>query len=913
MSSLDVTTIYEIKDKPRYINAVCEAYKNDPAFQLDEAHTYSTAIVAIRQNKESCALRQFLFSRLSFIDDIDKEYKLREFNESIDFIKSKGYCKSIIDALEAIIRNNNPTELQDILEDTTPIVWLAIEKALPNRDAFATDFISQLIGDLIHEANPTNPLILPLSIYLKDQGFQKDIDSILVNIFFSINSTCEGVLGVLNNLLNVDPLRNKIWKRLEDFTTQHADLLNNSELVHALTGMHYQPPTQSIDYEKDRTMNVINAIKDAAYLSNLEKIELLQLTSISRETAFHCNYSEQIISYLRAEIPFCIMSNLLAEERYNMLTLTPQVKIKLDIFAILYVNYKKEDTRKYIDEIFDTTLAGIEDCLLHALQKGFSIKCVYAAGVESEHGWDPVLFLENHQFFTDYIESLNIFNEDILYRLLVNADIILCSSDDNLTELLDHCFTVFKKVNINPQTHFNSIQAIINAVKRLPGGIGADDLLSFFEQEYQSNPQIQDDDLTGRINKYKFKEPSFPQGPLPKNICTSIIEDILQDLSRNYDRFTITQNTNHHLIYYGPAQINLSLLLRNSDLSQLELPIELLVRLGLIPEVSKELDHSNIKGQELSLETRRLHAILQSALYYYTSDRYVSLNKIFRSETIQDDLADHDKIKVQFIIGCLVHCAINQLSHAQRASTETNSDTVKLCVRFEDIDYLEHQRRQRGLQRLVALTSFSSKPQGETAFKDSDSTQTVLVGSRYHIEVTTDEQEVLLPHGTVLFTYPTLQPNLLRSTIVRSPALENNQYISDCALVSAYENHLSKPYQDEESWLIINEQKLPRPNHNITNTYRVIQLIENVLEHFASYAKEPEFREYCEQILESPHDIELLKIAAAFRVTGRESEVSFKDNPAQYTRYREASTRNLKTYLDGTRTSAEQKRACTIL
>ena len=76
-------------------------------------------------------------------------------------------------------------------------------------------------------------------------------------------------------------------------------------------------------------------------------------------------------------------------------------------------------------------------------------------------------------------------------------------------------------------------------------------------------------------------------------------------------------------------------------------------------------------------------------------------------------------------------------------------------------------------------------------------------------------------------------------------------------------------------------------------------VIDTVADYFAQHAKEddPAFKQFCHGLRDSKL-IELIKVAAAYSITGRESEIGFSDNPTLYGKYKAASTRNLQAFLD---------------
>jgi hypothetical protein len=94
----------------------------------------------------------------------------------------------------------------------------------------------------------------------------------------------------------------------------------------------------------------------------------------------------------------------------------------------------------------------------------------------------------------------------------------------------------------------------------------------------------------------------------------------------------------------------------------------------------------------------------------------------------------------------------------------------------------------------------------------------------------------------------------------------------------------------------MNETTIYRPNHGLAHTYRVMLGIELVIQYFAHYALDPEFRMFCQQL--SPKDIEWLRVAAAFSVSGRESEASAKNSLELAESYRQKSAEYFSQYVN---------------
>jgi hypothetical protein len=247
----------------------------------------------------------------------------------------------------------------------------------------------------------------------------------------------------------------------------------------------------------------------------------------------------------------------------------------------------------------------------------------------------------------------------------------------------------------------------------------------------------------------------------------------------------------------------------------------------------------------------------------------------------------------------------------------------------------------------VASTSHKAMPGFGT-------TQTFTPKHRLPI-VNQPEMEVFRRAGDRLIYSPSSQGLIAHD--IRSPALERDpSYLSLLALKSAHKNHLRHPYHpnryvtaakaedaraiadklakaamdkpatakaadsasvnadelariaaDERTIaaeeaktatpLSLNGKAIHRSNHGLAHTHRVMVMIDQVINYFSKHAEELAFKRFCDKTQGSKL-IELIKVAAAYSITGRESEIGFSVNPTLYGKYKKASTRNLQAFLD---------------
>lgn len=129
------------------------------------------------------------------------------------------------------------------------------------------------------------------------------------------------------------------------------------------------------------------------------------------------------------------------------------------------------------------------------------------------------------------------------------------------------------------------------------------------------------------------------------------------------------------------------------------------------------------------------------------------------------------------------------------------------------------------------------------------------------------------------------------------------QYTQDKELMDTFEylhnNHLNKDYEKRKTGpggrVIIDDETIYRPNHGLAHTVRKTLYIKDVIDYYKQYAKDPEFKTFCEQLTDG--NIREIQEALAFTISGRQSEVSFRENKDLYLSYKVASAKNYKDYV----------------
>lgn len=226
-------------------------------------------------------------------------------------------------------------------------------------------------------------------------------------------------------------------------------------------------------------------------------------------------------------------------------------------------------------------------------------------------------------------------------------------------------------------------------------------------------------------------------------------------------------------------------------------------------------------------------------------------------------------------------------------------------IRIEDIQGAEldghtHVRKAREANpvHLPSVMSTSSGPKNSLAIFGADVTIFNPDAFAYTPIISKTEQELLSPVGETFFY--TGNPQGFFARAVNSPdAVPTGGYWSALALIEANKNYLRHPYKDAdkdtENQILVDGTVIERPNHGLAHEYRVMLYIDVVIDYYSLHAEDEEFRSFCQQM--SFKEREWLRVAAAYSVTGRESEIGASDNLARYTMYREASCNHLSAFL----------------
>ncbi len=228
---------------------------------------------------------------------------------------------------------------------------------------------------------------------------------------------------------------------------------------------------------------------------------------------------------------------------------------------------------------------------------------------------------------------------------------------------------------------------------------------------------------------------------------------------------------------------------------------------------------------------------------------------------------------------------------------EVYIDKANLRVRQEQVSEEMKQARLANPQVMPSVTSFSVFKHGLEQFEKADSIHTKINSlGVMRVIMNRMEGEILIPQGEQLAYSYDANDNVFFASIVRSPDyVVSGGYWSGKALYYAHANHLSTPYKEAPEHAIIDDMIIERPNHGLAHTYRVMLILNDVIDYFSLHAKENAFKLFCQNL--QPQDIEWLRVAAAFSITGRESEISAGENITRYNRYRQTCQFHLEKFL----------------
>lgn len=192
------------------------------------------------------------------------------------------------------------------------------------------------------------------------------------------------------------------------------------------------------------------------------------------------------------------------------------------------------------------------------------------------------------------------------------------------------------------------------------------------------------------------------------------------------------------------------------------------------------------------------------------------------------------------------------------------------------------------------VTSLSIFREGSSYFQNADERTSFETDFNQYPLLNAAEGEILAPQGIEVI-YTANPKGGFFAKVVASPSIQPQEdYLPWQALAHSFKHYLSKSYPEEEPF-ILNNVEIYRRNHGLAHTYRVMTYIPIIISYFALHAEEEAFKTFCQEITDE--EICWLKVAAAFSVTGRTSEVAAKEDWDSYDKMRETCSEHFKTFL----------------
>ncbi len=160
------------------------------------------------------------------------------------------------------------------------------------------------------------------------------------------------------------------------------------------------------------------------------------------------------------------------------------------------------------------------------------------------------------------------------------------------------------------------------------------------------------------------------------------------------------------------------------------------------------------------------------------------------------------------------------------------------------------------------------------------------------------EDEVLLNAGSqfIMSGHKFLGPfAFFQARLVNTPSRRPISYLVGIALRYAYKMHLALKYTDAPG-LVISKGNgfLYRPYHGLPHTMAKVFYVDAIVDYLARYASDPELKQFCQDLDYAMRDF--IKLILVFSVTGRESEISFAEDPVKYREYKRHSGINFSVF-----------------
>lgn len=430
-------------------------------------------------------------------------------------------------------------------------------------------------------------------------------------------------------------------------------------------------------------------------------------------------------------------------------------------------------------------------------------------------------------------------------------------------------------------------------------------------------------------------------GPLNKEEPTFLLESCLEAMLTSTQVFNINFNEWHEIIFeWGLRRINLNVLCTYANLDQLYISDEFIENYAEriennIYEHHLSTEEDQIKDKKISLSSLMncvnhvkdpsflsLPKGLRYALYLYTED--YDLNKIFyKPEALQKK-----DIEFYFLSFCMATVGIHRLillnserfvaiqkkliHHKVLADFDIlapeHMSLAKDYLNQEELNFLQKYLQTKKIYRTDTMLWLKYRKPTMVTSKGLLSTSYSEVGKNIHFtnkgpfffplvedfSSYGNEREVLLPPNSQMLIIPNTDKT--RVTLINSPI---PLCLTPClaeAFRDTYRNYLSRPYQDGDvdAACYVNGIAIVRNNHGLAHTMRTVFYLDACLEFLIQHDPREDYRLYYSTLTQE--QIELIKLAKIFAVVGRDSEVSFADNPEQYCLFKKKSAQAYEKY-----------------
>lgn len=405
--------------------------------------------------------------------------------------------------------------------------------------------------------------------------------------------------------------------------------------------------------------------------------------------------------------------------------------------------------------------------------------------------------------------------------------------------------------------------------------------------------------------------PIITEGPLERNAATKLIIHIYQEALKNNVNFNI--NGRHEILVMTNGQLfNLTYLLGEADFTQFQ------------------IDNDN-SDKSVDQFTWVITDAERDALSDYSIGGYECINALLRTGKLIN-FPDAD-IKDIFLKSCNIAHALNKfLRNKHLRKSEVNlmnryfhlarmpylkANSMESCHDREHLFAILDYAQLRGIfslaecneivefhfvgdirksdyvpKQLAYNEGMMSSARGKIAplFIKNHTVWSNHGIAIFDVVKNDTEAEVLILSGQQHFFAN--MDGLTYAIPINTPSLQKRKdYPWLLALAYSYDNHLSKPYKESIYDAYAN---IPRHNHGLSHTTRSIHYLDAVVEFYAKHEGNEEHRTFYETL--SRNTLDKLKIALAFYVTGRESEVSWRVDLARVIHYAKVSVENFKKY-----------------